>query len=43
MSYEKSLNAPFSLGNDLNAAGSRFYNPSSPENLYGGLEINVRL
>ncbi|WP_255154326.1 TonB-dependent receptor [Ferruginibacter sp. HRS2-29] len=28
--YEHSFNTPYSLGNDLNAAGNRFFNPSAP-------------
>ncbi len=29
-SYEQSFNKPYSLGNDLNAAGNRYFNPSAP-------------
>jgi iron complex outermembrane receptor protein len=28
--YEHSFNNPYSLGNDLNAAGNRYFNPSAP-------------
>lgn len=31
------LNEKYSLGNDLNAAGNRFYNPSAPRNYYFGI------
>ena len=36
---ERSFNNPYSLGNDLNAAGSRFYNPSPPENYTVGAKF----
>ncbi len=42
-SYDKSFNKPYSLGNDLNAAGNRFYNPSSPQNFYGGIKLKFIL
>jgi iron complex outermembrane receptor protein len=35
---EKSSNNPYSLGNDLNAAGNRFFNPSAPENFSIGIQ-----
>ena len=35
---EKSFNNPFSLGNDLNAAGNRFFNPSAPQNFSVGIQ-----
>jgi iron complex outermembrane receptor protein len=31
------LNEQYSLGNDLNAAGSRYYNPAATRNFYAGL------
>lgn len=34
------LNSHYSLGNDLNAFGSRFYNPAASLNFYTGLTIN---
>ncbi len=34
---DNSFNRPFSLGNDLNAAGGRFYNPSAPFNFTAGI------
>ncbi len=33
------LNAKYSLGNDLNAAGSRFYNSAATRNYYAGLNV----
>ena len=42
-SYDKSFNNPYSLGNDLNAAGNRFFNPSSPQNFYGGVKLKFIL
>ncbi len=35
------LNELYSLGNDINAAGKRFYNPSPPINFYGGFKIDL--
>ncbi len=43
LSYDKSFNNPYGLGNDLNAAGNRFYNPSAPENLLGGIRLKFNL
>lgn len=40
-SYNKSFNTPYSLGNDLNGAGNRFYNPSAPETISGGVKLKV--
>jgi len=37
--YNKSLNSPYSLGNDLNAAGNRYYNPSAPQTLTAGISL----
>ncbi len=33
------LNEKYSLGNDLNAFGRRYYNPSPERNYYGGLKV----
>jgi iron complex outermembrane receptor protein len=33
------LNEEYSLGNDLNAMGSRYYNPSPVRNYFGGVKI----
>lgn len=41
--YNKSFNTPYSLGNDLNAAGNRFYNPSAPQNISCGLSLKIKL
>lgn len=43
VTYNKSFNNPYGLGNDLNAAGNRFYNPSVPENLVGGVKLKFNL
>jgi iron complex outermembrane receptor protein len=40
---EKSLNNPYSLGNDLNAAGNRFFNPSAPEQFTVGLQCKFKV
>ena len=41
--YDKSFNTPYGLGNDLNAAGNRFYNPSAPENFAGAIKLRFNL
>ena len=33
-------NEKYSLGNDINAAGRRYYNPSAVNNYFGGLVVN---
>ena len=33
------FDATYSLGNDLNAAGQRYYNPAPPRNYYGGIAL----
>jgi iron complex outermembrane receptor protein len=33
------LNEKYSLGNDLNAFGQRYYNPSPERNIFGGVKI----
>ncbi len=38
--FDHSFNQPYSLGNDLNAAGNRYYNPSAPQNFTGGLKLS---
>jgi iron complex outermembrane recepter protein len=38
---ENLLDEHYSLGNDLNAAGGRYYNAAFGRNFYGGLKINV--
>jgi iron complex outermembrane receptor protein len=42
-SYDHSFNTPYGLGNDLNAAANRFFNPSAPENFLGGIKIQFNL
>lgn len=34
------LNEKYSLGNDINAAGGRYYNAAMPVNIYAGLVLN---
>ena len=36
---DNALDAKYSLGNDLNAAGRRYYNPAAPRNYYLGLRM----
>ena len=38
-SIQKSFNKPYSLGNDLNAEGNRFFNPSAPQTLVVGMGL----
>lgn len=33
------LNQKYSLGNDLNAVGNRYYNPSPPRNYFAGMNV----
>ncbi|MBC7889694.1 MAG: TonB-dependent receptor [Ferruginibacter sp.] len=42
-SYDKSFNTPYGLGNDLNAAANRFFNPTAPENFLGGIKVQFNL
>ncbi|RWY55613.1 TonB-dependent receptor [Mucilaginibacter gilvus] len=35
------LNEKYSLGNDLNAIGNRYYNPAAPRSYYAGLGISL--
>lgn len=37
--YNKSFKTPYSLGNDLNAAGNRFFNPSAPQTFTAGISL----
>ena len=43
ISYDKSFNEPYSLGNDLNAAGNRYFNSSSPENIFADVKLKYSL
>ncbi|PST82380.1 TonB-dependent receptor [Pedobacter yulinensis] len=36
------LNQRYSLGNDLNAFGKRYYNAAAPRNYYAGLSMEIR-
>jgi iron complex outermembrane recepter protein len=36
------LNELYSLGNDINAAGNRFFNPAATRNFNGGIKINMQ-
>jgi iron complex outermembrane receptor protein len=40
---EHAFNDPYSLGNDLNAAGNRFYNPSPPFTVTAGVLLQHKL
>jgi len=40
---DNALNKTYSLGNDLNAVGGRFYNAAAPRNYYGGIRIKPLL
>ena len=37
---DNALNQKYSLGNDLNAFGNRYYQPSAPRNYYGGIKLD---
>lgn len=39
---DNALNQKYSLGNDLNAIGGRYYNVAPGRNFYGGLKIGLR-
>jgi iron complex outermembrane receptor protein len=39
LGIDNALDEKYSLGNDLNAQGSRFYNVAAPRNYYGGLRL----
>jgi iron complex outermembrane receptor protein len=43
MVFDQSFNTPYSLGNDLNAAGNRYFNPSAPQNFTSGLKLQFNL
>ncbi|WP_215226617.1 TonB-dependent receptor family protein [Echinicola shivajiensis] len=38
---ENILDEQYSLGNDLNAFGGRYYQPAAPLNFYGGIKLKV--
>ena len=39
---DNALDQKYSLGNDLNAVGGRFYNLAAGRNFYGGLKLSLR-
>jgi len=41
VSVDNLLNKSYSLGNDINAAGRRYYNPSSPRSYMAGISVQV--
>jgi iron complex outermembrane receptor protein len=41
MGIDNALNRKYSLGNDLNASGLRFYNAAAPRNYYAGLVLKT--
>ena len=43
LAAEKSFNNPYSLGNDLNAAAGRFFNPAAPQSFSLGVVCRFRL
>ena len=43
IAYNRSFNEPYSLGNDLNATGNRYYNPSAPETVSAGIKLKFIL
>lgn len=38
---DNALNQVYSLGNDLNAVGGRYYNPAPARNYYGGISLRL--
>jgi iron complex outermembrane receptor protein len=43
VAYETSFNNPYSLGNDLNAAGNRYFNPSAPQTFSAGIQCRFKV
>ena len=41
LSVDNLLNTSYSLGNDINAAGRRYYNPSSPRSYMAGISVQM--
>lgn len=39
---DNALNAKYSLGNDINAFGNRFFNPAATRNYNGGIQLALR-
>jgi iron complex outermembrane receptor protein len=38
---DNALDKTYSLGNDLNAIGGRYFNAAAPRNFYGGIKFTV--
>jgi len=43
LAINQSMNNPYGLGNDLNAAAKRYFNPSAPWMLNAGLKMKIGL
>ncbi|MEO5944167.1 MAG: TonB-dependent receptor [Ferruginibacter sp.] len=43
VSFQHSFNNPYSLGNDLNAAANRYFNPSSPIDFNAGVKLRFNI
>jgi iron complex outermembrane receptor protein len=41
MGADNLLNEKYSLGNDLNAVGGKYFNASASRNFYGGIQLNL--
>jgi iron complex outermembrane receptor protein len=41
MGGDNLLNELYSLGNDINAAGKRYYNPAATRNFFAGISVNI--
>lgn len=39
---ENLLNVSYSLGNDLNPFGGRYFQPAAPRNFYGGIKVGLK-
>jgi iron complex outermembrane receptor protein len=42
LGIDNALNQKYSLGNDLNALGGRYYNAAAGINFYGGVKLSVK-
>ncbi len=42
LGMDNALNESYSLGNDLNAFGDRYYQPAAPRNWFGGAKLKFR-
>jgi iron complex outermembrane receptor protein len=43
VSFQHSFNNPYSLGNDLNAAANRYFNPSAPNDFTAGVKLRFNI